>query len=160
MEGIVVTNMVEEEVRKAALQFYQALDDLLLNKGVDSMNETWHHEDCTSTVHPFGHWASGWDEVWACWQESAAVFSYYHGHKDRQDGIGTIHDLRVTVVGDMAFTIGVYKSMMYFPDHPRPLSVNCTDVFLKRNGEWKIVHHHADQAPPDYQNALARMLEA
>lgn len=149
----------ETAAREALLKFYQALDDLLLNKGTDAMSEIWHHEPFVSTVHPFGHWAYGWDEVWACWTESGAIFSYYHGHAGRLEGIGTIHDLHVTVVGEMAFGVSVYKSLMHFPDRTRPLSVNCTDVLVKRNGEWKMVHHHADQANEDYQQAIARLVE-
>lgn len=154
-----MVNEEEEAVRVAVLEFYRALDTLLRNQGTEDMERIWHHEECVSTVHPFGHWAKGWDEVWACWQEAAAVFSYYRGHQGRSEGIGTIYDLKITVVGAMAFVIGVYKSLMHFPDRSRPLSVNCTDVLLKRNGEWRMVHHHADQASEDYQKALARMVE-
>lgn len=149
----------EETVRQVALQFYQALDELLCNKGTAAMYEVWHHDDGVSTAHPFGNWATGWEEVWANWQEAAAVFAYYRGHEGRAEGIGTIHDLRVTVMGDMAFTIGIYKSVMHFPDRSRPLSVNCTDVLAKRGGVWKMVHHHADQADEDYQRALHRLIE-
>jgi ketosteroid isomerase-like protein len=154
-----VANQDEEAVRVAVLKFYQALDDLLCNKGTGDMAQIWHHEECVSTVHPFGHWAKGWDEVWASWQESAAVFSYYRGHLGHQEGIGTLFDLKITVDGDLAFVIGTYKSLMHFPDRSRPLSVNCTDVLARRNGEWKMIHHHADQANDDYQKAIARLVE-
>lgn len=155
-----MANEDEEAVRLAVLEFYQALDTLLCNKGTHAMARIWHQDDSVSTVHPFGHWAKGWEEVWASWQESAAVFSYYRGHEGRTEGIGTIHDLHITVAGEMAFVIGVYKSIMHFPDRSRPLAVNCTDVLVKRNGEWKMVHHHADQANEDYQRAIARLVEA
>jgi ketosteroid isomerase-like protein len=158
-EMAMAKNEEEEAVRIAVVAFYRALDHLLCNRGTDEMERIWHHEDCVSTVHPFGHWAKGWDEVWACWQESAAVFSYYRGHVGLTEGIGTIHDPKITVVGDMAFVIGVYKSLMHFPDRTRPLSVNCTEVLIKRGGVWKMAHHHADQANDDYQKALARMVE-
>ncbi len=158
--GEVIVQDDQQAVRQATLRFYEALDDLLCNGETAAMAEIWAHADNVSTVHPFGHWAIGWDEVWACWKESAAVFSYYRGHANRTDGIGTIHDLKVTVIGDMAYTFGTYKSLMYFPDHPRPLSVNCTDVLARCNGQWKMIHHHADQASEDYQKALARLVES
>jgi hypothetical protein len=155
-----VTYSEEEAVRLVTQQFYQALDDLVRNGGTERMEPLWHHEACTSAVHPFGHWAIGWEEVWASWQETAALFSYYRGHAGRDEGIGAIHDLRVTVAGEMAFTVGVYRSVVHFPDHSRPLSVNCTDVLVKRSGVWKMVHHHADQADPDYLDALHRLVES
>lgn len=149
----------EEAVRVAVLEFYRALDALLRNEGTADMDRIWHHEGAASTVHPFGHWAKGWEEVWACWQETAAVFSYYRGHVGREEWIGTLCEPRITVVGDMAFVIGTYRSLMHFPDRTRPLAVNCTDVLIRRDGEWKMVHHHADQASEDYQKAIARLVE-
>jgi ketosteroid isomerase-like protein len=149
-----------EEARVATLQFYQALDDLLLNKGVQAMCDVWLHDWCVSTVHPFGHWARGWDEVLASWQEVGALFSYYRGHADRKDGIGGVHDLKIVMLGEAAFATGVYKSTIYMPGGPMLLSVNCTNVLLQRDGVWKMIHHHPDQAPPDYQAALASMVQA
>jgi len=151
---------VEEEVKDATLGFYRALEDLLLGRGTGPMSEAWHHDKFVSTVHPFGHWARGWDEVWATWEEIAAVFTFYKGHANRSDGLGGIHNLEVAVLGDVAYASSVYKSVMYLPEGPLPLSVNCTNVLLKRGGAWKIVHHHPDQAPPDWQASLARMVEA
>jgi ketosteroid isomerase-like protein len=150
----------QDEVRTATLQFYRALDDLLLGKGTQAMSQAWHHDEYVTTVHPFGHWARGWDEVWATWNEIAAIFSFYRGHADRTDGIGAIHDLRIAVLGDVAYTIGVYKSCLYLPAGETLLSVNCTNVLQKRDGAWKIVHHHPDQAPADYQAAVARLVES
>jgi ketosteroid isomerase-like protein len=148
-----------DRARAAILRFYQALDELLLGKGIQGMSDAWHHDDCVTTVHPFGHWSRGWDEVFATWEEVAEVFGFYHGHDERQDGIGGIHDLRINVLGDVAYGIGVYKSRLYLPKSELILSVNCTNIVQKRDGVWKVIHHHPDQAPPDYQSSLARMVE-
>ena len=107
-----------------------------------------------------GHWARGWNEVLATWEEIGAVFAFYHGHDGRSEGIGTIHDLRIAVVGDVAYTIGVYKSHLYdMPDGVPGISVNCTNVLVRRDGVWKIVHHHPDQDPA-FGASLARLVEA
>ena len=148
-----------DAAHQATLRFYQALDDLLLGNGTQAMHDAWHHEDFTTTVHPFGHWAHGWEEVWATWQEVAEVFAYYRGHANRRDGIGGIHDLRVAVLGEAALAVGVYKSCLYMPNGSILLSVNCTNVLHCRGGDWRMVHHHPDQAPPDYQKAIASLVE-
>jgi ketosteroid isomerase-like protein len=150
----------EDEARQATSEFYQALDDLLLGKGLERMQQIWQHADFVTTVHPFGHWARGWTEVWTTWQEIAAVFSYYKGHRTRSDGIGNIHDLKLTILGDSAYAIGVYKSCLYLPEGDTRMSVNCTNILRRQNGVWKIVHHHPDQAPPEVQRAIAGMVEA
>ena len=111
--------------RTAILRLYQALDELLLGKGTQGMSDAWHHDDWVTTVHPFGHWARGWNEVFATWNEIAAVFGFYHGHDERQDGIGGIHDLRVSVMGDVAYSVGVYKSVLYLPSYRYKRSERC-----------------------------------
>jgi ketosteroid isomerase-like protein len=149
----------DEEAAKAIYRFYDALEDLLRRRGIQAMNEAWHHADYVATVHPFGHWARGWAEVWSNWEEGAAVFATYHGHDDRTDKIGGIHDLKVVVVGDSAHGTGTYKSRLYMSDAELTLSVNCTNVAHRLNGEWKVVLHHADQAPPAWQAAIGKMVQ-
>lgn len=152
--------LVEDEAAKAIYKFYDALEDLLLARGTEAMNQIWHHGDYVTTVHPFGHWARGWTEVWATWEEVPAVFATYKGHAQRTDTIGGIHELHVNVTGDAAYGTGVYKSRLYMSDGPIDLRVNCTNIAHRVNGVWKLVHHHADQAPPDWQAAIGRMVQA
>ncbi|HEY2407909.1 MAG TPA: nuclear transport factor 2 family protein [Polyangiaceae bacterium] len=151
---------VEEDVRKSINTFYDALELLLLSKGLDAMSDAWHHTDAATTIHPFGHWAHGWEEVWATWQEIAAVYSFYHGHEQRKDGIGGIHDLHISVMGDVACASSLYKSCIYLPEGETLLSVNCTNIAQRINGVWKVVHHHPDQATPEFQAAMARLVES
>jgi ketosteroid isomerase-like protein len=66
----------------------------------------------------------------------------------------------VVVVGDAAYSIGVYKSRLYMSDGPLDLSVNCTNVVHRVDGAWKLVHHHADQAPPPWQAAIGKMVQS
>lgn len=149
----------EDEVTEAIQKFYQALDDLVLGKGTGAMSEAWHHDDLVTTVHPFGHWARGWKEIAATWDEIAALYTFYHGHDDRTDGVGTIDDLGVIVLGDAAYTTSVYTARWYgLP--VEGMKLNCTNVLHKRDGAWKVVHHHADQATPEVQAALAQMVES
>jgi hypothetical protein len=148
-----------EEAGKAILRFYDALEDLLRGRGTGLMNEVWHHGDYVSTAHPFGHWARGWTEVWATWEEGAAVFTTYKGHASRTDVIGTIQELKVTVHGDAAHSIGVYKSRLYMSEGPIDLKVNCTNIAHRIDGAWKLVHHHADQAPPEWNARIGKMVE-
>jgi len=150
----------EDEVTKVIYGFYDALDDLLRSRGTSAMIEIWHHTDYATTSHPFGSWARGWTEVNVNWEEAAAVFGVYQGHATRSDRIGGIHDLKVVVVGDAAYGTGIYKSKLYMSDRQLDLSLNCTNIAHRIDGVWKIVHHHSDQAPPEWQAAIGRMVEA
>jgi len=150
----------EEAAAKAINRFYDALEDLLRGRGTASMAEIWHHNDYVTTAHPFGNWARGWTEVWANWEEAAAVFSTYRGHDGRTDPIGGITELKVAVTGDAAYGTGVYKSTLYMSGGPLLLSANCTNIVHRIDGVWKIVHHHSDQAPPDWQGQIGKMVQA
>jgi len=152
--------LVEDEVSRVIHEFYDALEDLLRSRGMGSMIEIWHHTDYVTTSHPFGSWARGWTEVKVNWEESAAAFASYKGHESRSDRIGSIHDLRLVVLGDTAYGTGIYRSKLYMTDGELNLRLNCTNIAQRIDGVWKIIHHHADQAQPDWQEAIGRMVEA
>ena len=151
---------VEDEATQVIYKFYDALDDLLRSGSAASMVEIWHHTDYVTTSHPFGSWARGWTEVMVNWEEGAAVFAVYKGHANRSDRIGGIHDLKVVVLGDTAYGTGIYRSKLYMSDGELNLCLNCTNIAQRLDGVWKIVHHHADQAKPDWQEAIGRMVGA
>jgi ketosteroid isomerase-like protein len=148
-----------EQAAAAIYEFYDALE-VTLRGDPTPMANVWHHSDSVTTVHPFGHWARGWAEVWATWQEIAAVFGLYQGHAGRSERIGSISELKIGMQGDIAYAASVYKSTLLLPEGPLNLRVNCTNVVLNVGGEWKVVHHHADQAPPDWTAAIGRMVQA
>jgi hypothetical protein len=149
----------EDEAAKAIHRFYDALDMTLRGKP-EQMALAWHHVDYVTTVHPFGHWARGWTEVWATWQEIAAVFGIYKGHEQRSDRISGISDLKMGVLGDVGHGASVFESKLLLEEGPLILRVNCTNVVHRIGGEWKVVHHHPDQAPPDWVAAIGRMVQA
>ena len=148
-----------EEAAAAIHKFYDALDTTLRGDP-SAMEKVWHHTDYVVTVHPFGHWARGWPEVWATWQEIAAVFGVYKGHERRSERIGAISQLKLGIHGDAAYGASVFESKLFLPEGPLVLRVNCTNVVHKIDGEWKVVHHHPDQAPPDWTAAIGRMVRA
>lgn len=149
-----------EDATKVFYGFYAALDDLLQAKGLEKMERIWHHADHVTTVHPFGGWARGWDEVWATWQEGAAVFACYKGHATRNEPIGGIGNVKVTILGGLAVCTSIYQSRLYMSDGAIDLKVNCTNIAELVSGSWKIIHHHTDQAPPDWQAKIGQMVQA
>ncbi len=126
----------EEQVAAALNRFYAALDELIGGKGTESMRNAWHHGPRVTSAHPMGDWARGWDEVWATWQ----VFAQLGGPE--QCG-SAIRDVRIEVGGDLAYTTCVFISAPAFGR----IELNCTNVLRRVDGEWKMVHHHADKAP-------------
>ena len=50
--------------------------------------------------------------------------------------------------GDLAYTVGYEHNVVTSRGEQRTYTLPVTHVYRREDGEWKIVHRHAD-APPD-----------
>src|SRR5918994_286324 len=88
---------VEDEIRQASEQFYEALNRTI-NGDSGSMMEVWSHGSEVTALHPLGGRETGWREVRASWEQVAQEFS---------DGQVSIEDLVVVPLSaDVAYTLG------------------------------------------------------
>ncbi|MBN1605939.1 MAG: nuclear transport factor 2 family protein [Polyangiaceae bacterium] len=122
-----------DQVIEATRRFYDAIEQMVSGKGLAAMEDAWHHIDEVTSGHPSGGWAHGWDEVWATWQ----VFAGF-GAPDR--GGSSISELRASVFGDAAYATCMFRASKAHGGD----SIKCTNVLVRIDGKWKIVHHHAD----------------
>jgi ketosteroid isomerase-like protein len=54
------------------------------------------------------------------------------------------------VSGDLAYTVGYERSTGSVNGRPvRTLMLRATQIYRREDGEWKIVHRHADYPPAD-----------
>ncbi len=52
------------------------------------------------------------------------------------------------VDGDLAYTVGYERSSVSIDGGPaRPAFLRATQIYRRENGDWKLVHRHADPAP-------------
>jgi ketosteroid isomerase-like protein len=126
----------QAQVEAAVRRFYDAIDALIRGEGTARMQECWHHTTRVTGGHPSGEWSQGWDEVLATWE----VFASF-GRSDR--GGGRIQSLRVHVYGDVAYTVALFVVAPAFGGD----TLACTNVLHRVDGQWKLVHHHADKSP-------------
>ncbi|NLE86096.1 MAG: nuclear transport factor 2 family protein [Myxococcales bacterium] len=145
MEQKVMANDAEA-VDAATRRFYAAIEDMVSGRGLATMEQAWHHTDRVTSKHPSGEWAQGWDEVWATWQ----VFASF-GRSDR--GGGKLLSTQAHVYGDVAYSTSVFQAAPSWGGEV----LMCTNVLLRIDGEWKVIHHHADPAPK-MAAALEQML--
>jgi ketosteroid isomerase-like protein len=127
----------EEEVRRAHDRFYEALNRVV-KSDARTMPDAWHHTDNVSTVHPMGDWVAGWDAVLATWEELGRSIS---------EGEVDVSDLSIFVLGDTAYTTGVEHVSFVLLGKRVEFKANTTNIYLRSEDGWKMVHHHPDKAP-------------
>jgi ketosteroid isomerase-like protein len=55
--------------------------------------------------------------------------------------------------GDLAYTVGFERSHVSVDGGPpRDMVVRVTHIYRRIDGEWKLMHRHADFPPPDQRN--------
>ena len=48
------------------------------------------------------------------------------------------------VIGDMAYTVGYERITATVDGRPRTFTIRATQVYRREDGEWRVVHRHAD----------------
>lgn len=111
-------------------------------------NETWSTRDPVTLFGAFGPANSGWDEVSATFRWVASRFSN-----------NISYDFELVAAGvscDLAYTVGYERHSTSLDGGPvQPFALRVTHVYRRENGEWKIVHRHADDLLMRNQNAPA-----
>jgi ketosteroid isomerase-like protein len=84
--------------------------------------------------------ASGWDEVSQSFHWVASRFSNCTAYSFELVAAG--------VSGDLAYTVGYERGSWSWDGGPvESTTLRVTHVYRRENGEWKIVHRHADRPP-------------
>jgi ketosteroid isomerase-like protein len=69
-------------------------------------------------------------------------------------------DVEHTVIassGDLAYTVGFERSHVSVEGGPpRDMVIRVTHIYRRIDGNWKLMHRHADFPPPDQRNTSAR----
>jgi uncharacterized protein (TIGR02246 family) len=127
----------EDDVRAVSDRFYSALE-AMANGDASSMADVWSHDDDVTTMHPIGGREEGWEAVSGSWEGVASASA---------DGTVTRKDQIIRVLGDSAYELCTESVSWTFAGDAMSLEGRTTNVYRKENGEWKLVHHHADLNP-------------
>ena len=76
----------------------------------------------------------------------AAIAEYFKDAGKRPKARVDIVEEHIRVLGDTAFSTGRYTFTNYDGDKAVQSPSRFSFVFQKRNGEWRIVHHHSSRA--------------
>jgi ketosteroid isomerase-like protein len=102
----------------------------------------WTRRDPVTLFGALGMSEAGWERVGQVFEWAAARFSKV---SDFRFEVEVAH-----VSGDMAYTLGFERFNGSIAGRPvEPVLVRVTHIYRREDGEWKIVHRHADNPGPD-----------
>lgn len=124
----------EEALRLANRRFYAAFESLKL----EQMEAVWAHDDSVECVHPGWSLLLGWDEVRERW---ARIFANTKRVRIALSGVW------VRVEGDTGWVACTAHITTAFAEGFDEATVQATNIFIRRDGEWLLVAHHASPLP-------------
>lgn len=124
----------ENQVLAANRRFYTALENLDL----DGMESVWLPENWVACVHPGWEMLTGWEYIRESW---ARIFE-----NTRRMKLGISH-VTVRVEAGTAWVNCIEQVTSSFETGFSTGRVQATNIFVKRNGEWYLVQHHASPIP-------------
>jgi ketosteroid isomerase-like protein len=136
----------EAEVLAANLAFYSALEELDLAR----MSPLWWHEDWVSCVHPGWDLLLGWEEVQESWGN---IF-----RSTKQMRVSVARPL-VHVQGDVGWVCCLENVTSTYESGFETGMVETTNLFVRRNGEWRMAHHHSTLLPDRLPAGTSRSVQ-
>src|ERR671939_1404281 len=118
-------------------QYHQALDEIVKGSA-DGYKRSYSHTDDVTLANPFGPPARGWDEVAKTLERAASQF---------RDGEATgFENVAKYTTAELAYTVEIERcqAKVEGSDDVSPIAVRVTTIFRSEEGEWKVVHRHAD----------------
>jgi ketosteroid isomerase-like protein len=90
---------------------------------------------------------SGWEQLRA---EFATVASWF-SDSERYD----VEVVAAGASGDLAYLVGYEHNIVKVNGQPRTYTLRVTHVYRREDGQWKIVHRHADTPPGESTGTLS-----
>ena len=135
-----------DQIRKVSEQFYAGLTRMASGER-DAFADVWAHSATVTTMHPTGGQQVGWEAVEESFNQVSEIAS---------DGKIALNDQCIEVLGDMAYELGIEQGQFKLGGHPVSFEHRVTNIYRREDGEWKMVHHHADTSPA-MQDVLGRL---
>ena len=118
-------------------QYHLALDDIMKGSA-EGYKRVYSRRDDVTLANPFGPPARGWDEVAKTLERAAS-------HYRDGEAIG-FENVAKYVTPELAYTLEIERCQAKVEgrEDVTPIAVRVTTIFRREEGEWKVVHRHAD----------------
>jgi ketosteroid isomerase-like protein len=118
-------------------QYHLALDEIMKGSA-DGYKKVYSRRDDVTLANPFGPPARGWDEVAQTLERAASHYT---------DGEATgFENVAKNITPELAYTVEIERCQAKVEgrEDVTPIVVRVTTIFRPEEGEWKVVHRHAD----------------
>jgi len=135
----IVPSRAEDALAVEAMnrRYYDAFQKL----SVDEVARLWWHDGAVACIHPGWDVRHGWMEV---------LSSYAEIFENTQLIRFALGDVRIHVAGDLAIVSCIENLVSEEADSSDYMgAVLATNIFERRRGEWRLLHHHASPFAPD-----------
>ena len=122
------------EIRAASAEFYTALNRMAAGDAAP-MADAWVPSANASAQHPIGGRDLGYDDIISSFSKVAGI---------AEGGDIQLLEQKIIAGSDMAVETGVEKGSLTIAGHKAPINHRVTNVYLRSDGSWKLLHHHTD----------------
>ena len=119
----------EDAVVEANRAFYRAIESL----DNAAMEAVWDPDPSVTCVHPGWPLMAGRDKVLQSWYtifDNTTLMQF------------TVTEYAVLVAGDLAWVVCTESLRSVVAGRVNEATVEATNVFRRRDGQWRIAHHH------------------
>jgi ketosteroid isomerase-like protein len=120
------------------LERWHLAQDEFVKGNPEPVKQMWSHREDVSVANPYGPPVRGWDEVIKVVEHAASV---------RRDGKAAGYEVVAKgVTAELAYVVQIERAESKIGEREdvTPYAVRATNIFRPEDGEWKIVHRHAD----------------
>ncbi|WP_417668147.1 YybH family protein [Roseibium sp.] len=138
--GLATPAFAEDGVEAVSDTFYGLLNEMMVGTPVaERIAPLWLDAEGVAAMHPVG----GRDT------NLAALLGAFDGVASMANGGEIrIEDQAIAVFGDTAIETGVERGRAVLADEEIALEYRVTNVYLRTEDGWRMVHHHTDLSMP------------
>ncbi len=126
-----------DDVDQLIEEYHLAVDEFLKGNPEPAM-ELWSRRDDVTLANPYGSIARGWEQVAEASEHAAAT--------SRDGELVGSEDIAKYVTPELAYIVEIEraKAKIGAREEITPFALRVTMIFRPEEGEWKVVHRHAD----------------
>jgi ketosteroid isomerase-like protein len=126
-----------DDVDQLIEQYHRALDEFVKGNP-EPVQELFSHREDVTLANPFGPPAHGWEQVGATLERAASQF--------RDGEIAGFEIVERYVTPELAYVLEIERARLKVGGREdiAPTALRVTMIFRPEDGEWKVVHRHAD----------------